>query len=168
MMAKAMPNAYEKPIWSREPKAGSVSLRKKDAVEAMPGYTGIVRRVTVISGPLGMKMVCTYRRRILRLLPQPSLSTTAAACARNPASSGILGVSQRHDAHSASGRHPLLQPPASGVFQARSSWRNGATGSARVAAVGENPGKTGETGNTVGIKSGEASGEARAGERPLF
>lgn len=37
MMAKAIPKAYAKPIWRREPNAGSVSFRKKDAVEAIPG-----------------------------------------------------------------------------------------------------------------------------------
>lgn len=37
IMAKAMPKAYAKPIWSIEPKAGSAPFRKKDAVDAIPG-----------------------------------------------------------------------------------------------------------------------------------
>lgn len=39
-MAKAMPKAYAKPIWSIDPNAGSASFRMKDAVAAIPGYTG--------------------------------------------------------------------------------------------------------------------------------
>jgi hypothetical protein len=37
IIANAMPIANANPIWKRDPKAGSVLLMKKEAVEAIPG-----------------------------------------------------------------------------------------------------------------------------------